>query len=130
MSAPTSSAYIGKFIESKKIKSIDLIPNTSRLLVTFEDDTTIEITILLLDEAITDQPIDASAYRDRVSQAIALRVMKLFLDWDIEVGYAQYITSLVITSLTEFEKEADVMKWGKQKHKILMSELDKVLKGN
>lgn len=125
----SSQPYIGSYIGTHKIKSTSLIPNTSKMLVTFEDDSTIELTILLLDASISDTQLDPTTLRDKQDSAVALKIIQLFLDWDMPVGDVQYVTSLVVSSISEWETQGDIKKWGKTRNKVLMSELDSVLKG-
>jgi hypothetical protein len=116
------------YIGEKEIKGVIESDETKFVHIVFQDDTTENMTQLLFTASKSDQPIDASDLRDKQCRAVALEMMKIMHAYDITLGNVQYTTSLVLTTITELEKQGDIKKWGTERYKVKFSELDKVLK--
>lgn len=117
------------FIGEKEIEG--QIPSGDKnVFVTYKDGSSEIITKLMYDASITEEPLDPSALRDHQMKPIIIGIISLLLEYDVKASDVQYITALVITSLQEWEVEADKKLWnGVGKRQIKISDIDKVLKG-
>lgn len=117
------------YIGDKLIQKVSPVPDLPRVVVTFEDGTEKEYTQLLYDVSRSDKPVDASALQHNTCIQLALRIMQTLLDWDMTLTDSMYANRLVITSLEQWKKEADEKLWKAPEGKMLISTLDRVLKG-
>ena len=104
-------------------------PVPYRCALEFTDGTKDEVASDLYFISETEEPIDATALRDKQIHAVAKEILDIILRFDIKLGEVDYLFQVAGTSLSENFKAANEKKWGgKDRMDIRMSDIDSVLK--
>lgn len=100
------------------------------IIVTFDDNSTLRLSKKMFEASLSLEPLDPSTLRDRQLHPVVAGMIGYLLEWDVKTSDLEYISAKLITSVHEWTKAADEIKWGKEKREVTMAELDTVLRGN
>jgi hypothetical protein len=79
-------------------------------------------------EALTDEPIDLTALRDKRIKPVAKAVLGVMLDWNLKVSEIEFLFTLVATSFNENMKAATDKVWGVSELERSVLDVDNVLR--
>lgn len=118
-----------KYYGEKEIESSREDPcNPDRLILSFKGGSGIELSKLLANEVITNEPLDATKLRDKRCFPVVAQILNVLLNYDIHMSEIDFIYQRVIMSVNESIAKADGIIWGKDRNYRSMSDVDRVLR--
>jgi len=115
------------FIGDKKINAPKSVPDEIEFNVQFEDGIVVRMTKKMFEASVSEVPLDASALQDRRAAKVAGDILKLLLEWDIEMGDLKYILDLTYNSTVHWKEECEELLWQSKVNQIKLSKVNEVL---
>lgn len=125
--------YKGKFLESKEIVNAEeselKTPLGAPILrVQTEDGRIRYIPAVTLEKIASDEPCDATTFRDERAKQVVERILEVLTEYDLPISHWDYVQAIVGGSLRESFNVAEEIKWGTAEKTVL--DIDRILKSN
>lgn len=123
-----------KYYGLKEIKDIIKYDDNSSTVIFTEEsnnvlkgDSQIILSNKIIAVAVTDTPTDATTLREKRCFPVVAEVLKVFLDWNVNISEVDFISQRVIMSINESIKKSSDILWGKPMQDQTMEDVHKVL---
>lgn len=118
---------MAKYYGQKEVEKIGDVKESGLVDVTFKDGSVEELPQHNIPEIITDEPLDATALRDKRCFPVVAEILKVLLNANVHIDEIDFIAQRVIMSINESLKKGSEILWGASEDEKTMSHVQKVL---
>jgi hypothetical protein len=116
-----------KYYGDREVESVSDIKENGFVDVKFIDGTSIELKPKMVESVLTDESIDLTKLREKRCFPVVVKILELFLDFNVKIDEIDFITQRVILSINESCKNGNDKLWGSQESDRTMNDVHQVL---
>lgn len=117
---------MAKYYGQKEVKDI-IADGESKSFVVFTDDTQISLANVIIADAVTAEPTDATKLRSLRCFPVVAEVLKVLHSCNVQINEIDFITQRVIISINKSCEMAEAIMWGKPQEEQTMEDINQVL---